>query len=130
MASWPIRSSRMAAQPATASPKPGGHNGRSVQMASISTLGGEITVGSGSVQQADAWLQHRWPAAASAADISTFMLLAATACLQRPAHHVGMHSRGILGILCVMGMCICSRLEVLYGHEHNVERHRLYARIM
>jgi hypothetical protein len=41
-----------------------------------------------------------------------------------------MHTRGILGIMCVMGMCIRSRLEVLYGHEHNVERYRLYARIM
>eukprot|EP00322_Chrysochromulina_rotalis_P008572 CAMPEP_0115845176 /NCGR_PEP_ID=MMETSP0287-20121206/9217_1 /TAXON_ID=412157 /ORGANISM="Chrysochromulina rotalis, Strain UIO044" /LENGTH=85 /DNA_ID=CAMNT_0003298941 /DNA_START=95 /DNA_END=352 /DNA_ORIENTATION=- len=29
----------MAAQPATASPRPGGHTSRSVQMASISTLG-------------------------------------------------------------------------------------------
>ena len=86
--------------------------------------------GSGSWQQAVAWLQHRWPAAASAAHVSTFMVLEATACLQRPAEHVGMHTRGILGIMCVMGMCIRSRLEVLYGHEHNVERHRLYARIM
>ena len=92
--------------------------------------GTKITVGSVSVQQADAWLQHRWPAAASAAHVSTFMVLVATACLQRPAEHVGMHTRGILGIMCVMGMCIRSRLEVLYGHEHNVERYRLYARIM
>eukprot|EP00322_Chrysochromulina_rotalis_P022236 CAMPEP_0115868016 /NCGR_PEP_ID=MMETSP0287-20121206/21067_1 /TAXON_ID=412157 /ORGANISM="Chrysochromulina rotalis, Strain UIO044" /LENGTH=52 /DNA_ID=CAMNT_0003322641 /DNA_START=63 /DNA_END=221 /DNA_ORIENTATION=- len=38
MAAWPIQSSRKAAQPATASPQQGGHTGRLVQMASISTV--------------------------------------------------------------------------------------------
>ena len=87
--------------------------------------GKKVAVGSGSVQQADAWFQHRWPAAASAAHVSTFMVLVATACLQRLVDHVGMHARGAMGILCVISMCIRSRLEVLYGHEHDVERYRL-----
>ena len=56
------------------------------------------------------------------------MLLAATVCLQWPVDHDSMHTRGIVGMLCVMSMCVRSRLEVLYGHEHDVERYRLYCR--
>ena len=130
MAAWPITSPRMAVQLATASPQDCGHTGRSVQNASISTMVQKSQSAASACSKqmhgfsTDGQRQHH------AAHVSTFMVLVATACLQRPAEHVGMHTRGILGIMCVMGMCIRSRLEVLYGHEHNVERHRLYARIM